>query len=261
MTGSMCEGPQQPNKPWQVRQGFVFLRPCLYLLHVFVEDFKTGIIKCINLWWCSVKDLVCTKTNANDQSSCKCVFSEGKSLLSLCSVKDLTCTEAKSNDKSTCNFVMSEGLLLIRAKVTLWLFIQQRYAWFCKLTSSASYKKPICCNKLELNMYRSESGANADGTSESMQILDSHFGNELAFHTAGPEDAKIVIDTLTEGQTFDHGPVCANEDIGYIFVQSNCTTAADISITFQQSTYTGPVCLNLGGHHLNGIPHLLLSTE
>lgn len=63
----------------------------------------------------SVKDLVCTKANANDASSCKFVFSEGTHLsISCCSVKDLTCTEAKSNDKPTCDFVFSEGLLSTR---------------------------------------------------------------------------------------------------------------------------------------------------
>lgn len=70
----------------------------------------------------------------------------------------------------------------------------------------------------------------------------------------GPEDAKITVSTLTQGQTFDQGPVCANENTGYIFVQSNCTKMADVSITFQQSTYDGPVCLNVGGHHLNSTP-------
>ena len=65
---------------------------------------------------CSVKDLVCTKTSDNDQSTCKFVFSEGDRLpLHPCSVKDLTCTGAQSNDKSTCNFVMSEGLRSGRA--------------------------------------------------------------------------------------------------------------------------------------------------
>lgn len=69
---------------------------------------------------------------------------------------------------------------------------------------------------------------------------------------AGPEDAKIVIGNLTQGQTFDQGSVCANENSGYIFVQSNCTTSTDVSVVFQQSTYKGPICLDLGGHHLSG---------
>ena len=85
------------------------------------------------------------------------------------------------------------------------------------------------------------------------RLLRSQAGSlSPCFNVAGPENVKITINTLTEGEIFDQGPVCANEDTGYIFVQSNCTQMADISVTFQQSTYHGPICLDLNGHHLSG---------
>ena len=80
--------------------------------------------------------------------------------------------------------------------------------------------------------------------------------DRLFAFSAGPEDAKITIGNLTQGQTFDQGNVCANEDSGYIFIQSNCTTSTDVSVVFQQSTYKGPICLDIGGHHLSGMTYI-----
>jgi hypothetical protein len=68
----------------------------------------------------------------------------------------------------------------------------------------------------------------------------------------GPSDALLTVGNLTNGQTFDTGNVCANQKTGYIFVSSNCTTSADVTITFKQQNYDGAVCLNIAGTHLSG---------
>jgi len=68
----------------------------------------------------------------------------------------------------------------------------------------------------------------------------------------GPSSALLTVGNLSNGQTFDKDNVCANQKTGYIYVQSNCTTSADVTVTFKQNDYDGAVCLNIGGKHLSG---------
>ena len=81
-----------------------------------------------------------------------------------------------------------------------------------------------------------------------MRYSDSN----VCLNAAGPENAKIIVSTLTPGQAYDQGPVCANEKSGYIYIESNCSDPAQVLLTFLQTTYRGPVCLDLNGHHLSG---------
>lgn len=69
---------------------------------------------------------------------------------------------------------------------------------------------------------------------------------------AGPSNDLLTVGTISNGQTFDSGEICANQNKGYVYVKSNCTSSADVSITFKQESYSGPVCLNIAGHHLSG---------
>jgi hypothetical protein len=73
-----------------------------------------------------------------------------------------------------------------------------------------------------------------------------------AVFSQGPSSAFVNGSSLTAGQSFDSDNVCANQSKGYIFVQSNCTTTATVGVTLKTQSYEGPVCLNIGGHHLSG---------
>ena len=59
---------------------------------------------------------------------------------------------------------------------------------------------------------------------------------------------------LTNGETFDADNVCANQNKGYVYVQSNCSSSVTLAVTFSEESYQGPVCLNIAGTQLSGMP-------
>ena len=69
---------------------------------------------------------------------------------------------------------------------------------------------------------------------------------------AGPSDAKVTVSNSTVGNTYDQANVCANHDKAYLYLKSNCTVSTDVTVTFTESDYNGPICVTLAGHHLSG---------
>ena len=59
---------------------------------------------------------------------------------------------------------------------------------------------------------------------------------------------------LTNGETFDADNICANQNKGYVYVQSNCSSSVTLAVTFNEESYEGPVCLNIAGTQLSGMP-------
>ncbi|KAK9916152.1 hypothetical protein WJX75_009433 [Coccomyxa subellipsoidea] len=116
------------------------------------------------------------------------------------------------------------------------------------ISVSKLYVQDACINRRdnELGLGSIQVPLCSEALDNTAQVCQSVFQN-------GPSDALLTAGSLTAGQNFDDGNVCANSDKAFVYIKNDCILPSRAVINVKTRDYGGKLCLTVAGKTLSGV--------